>query len=94
MLFTCILRTFAIDFQIEFTELYPLSFLEFLDAMEQDKLAKLLQSKDWELITMFQSKLQEYPLYAVPILKNLAASASIPSSQEAPYLYDCRKAHG
>lgn len=45
LLFTCILRTFAIDFQIEFTELYPLSFLEFLDAMEQDKLAKLLNPK-------------------------------------------------
>lgn len=55
---------------------------------------EVAQSKDWELITMFQSKLQEYPLYAVPILKNLAASASIPSSQEEPYLYDCRKAHG
>ena len=46
--------------KIEFMDLYPLSFLEFLDAMGQDKLAKLLQSKDWELITMFQSKLQEH----------------------------------
>lgn len=46
--------------KVEFMDLYPLSFFEFLAAMGQDKLIKLLKSKDWELITMFQSKLQEH----------------------------------
>ncbi len=46
--------------KVEFMDLYPLSFFEFLDAMGQEKLSKLLKSKDWELITVFQSKFQEY----------------------------------
>ena len=41
-------------------DLYPLSFFEYLDAIGQEKLKELLLSKDWEMITVFQSKLQEY----------------------------------
>lgn len=45
--------------KVDFMDLYPLSFFEFLDALGQEKLKKLLKSKDWELISAFQSKLQE-----------------------------------
>ncbi len=46
--------------KVEFMDLYPLSFFEYLDAIGQEKLKELLLSKDWEMITVFQSKLQEY----------------------------------
>lgn len=46
--------------KVDFMDLYPLSFFEFLDAIGQESLKSLLLSKDWELITAFQSKLQEY----------------------------------
>lgn len=46
--------------KVEFMDLYPLSFHEFLNALGQEKLTELLLSKDWELISIVQSKLQEY----------------------------------
>lgn len=46
--------------KVEFMDLYPLSFFEYLDAIGQEKLKELLLSKDWEMITVFQYKLQEY----------------------------------
>lgn len=46
--------------KVDFMDLYPLTFFEFLDALGQEKLKRLLKSKDWELISAFQSKLQEY----------------------------------
>lgn len=46
--------------KVEFLDLFPLSFLEFLDALGQSDLVKLLQSKDWKLISIFHIKFQEY----------------------------------
>jgi predicted AAA+ superfamily ATPase len=46
--------------KVDFMDLYPLTFFEFLDALGQEKLKRLLKSKDWELISAFHSKLQEY----------------------------------
>lgn len=46
--------------KVEFMDLYPLSFFEFLDAMGKEKLIRLLISKDWELISMMHFSLQEY----------------------------------
>lgn len=46
--------------KVEFIDLYPLSFYEFLNALGQERLTELLLSKDWELISVMQSKLQEY----------------------------------
>lgn len=46
--------------KVEFMDLYPLSFYEFLDAVGQEKLTRLLLSKDWELISIAKSKLQDY----------------------------------
>lgn len=46
--------------KVEFLDLYPLSFFEFLDAIGESRLAELLHSKDWNLIGVFHPKLQEY----------------------------------
>lgn len=46
--------------KVEFMDLYPLSFLEFLNAMGEQNFTKLLLQKDWEMISLFHSKLQEY----------------------------------
>ena len=42
--------------KIDFMDLYPLSFLEFLDALGHSTLIDLLQSGDWELITIYKSQ--------------------------------------
>ena len=46
--------------KVEFMDLYPLSFPEFLDAMGEQKFTRLLQQKDWEMTALFHTKLQEY----------------------------------
>jgi len=43
--------------KIEFLELYPLSFNEFLEALGQKELLSLLLSKNWALIKTFKQKL-------------------------------------
>ena len=42
--------------KVAFLNLYPLSFPEFLEAINERPLLKLLKSKDWKLITAFKSK--------------------------------------
>lgn len=42
--------------KVEFLDLYPLSFKEFLLALNQQPLLKLLESKDWILIKSFRNK--------------------------------------
>lgn len=42
--------------KVEFLDLYPLSFKEFLLALNQQPLLKLLESKDWVLIKSFREK--------------------------------------
>ena len=42
--------------KVEFLELYPLNFLEFLSAMGNEALVELLISKDFSLITSFKGK--------------------------------------
>lgn len=42
--------------KVEFLDLYPLNFLEFLSAMGNEELAELLKSKDFSLITSFKGK--------------------------------------
>lgn len=50
--------------KVDFLELFPLSFPEFLEAKDELRLLKLLTSKDWQLISGFKSKyiqlLKEY----------------------------------
>jgi len=42
--------------KVDFLELYPLNFAEFLLALNKKSLYNLLLSRDWELITSFKSK--------------------------------------
>ncbi len=46
--------------KVDFLTLRPLTFLEFLLAMKQDPLVKILQKSDWSLITTFKTKLIDY----------------------------------
>lgn len=50
--------------KVDFMDLYPLSFQEFLCALGEERFAKMLQGADVEMITMFKSKyidrLREY----------------------------------
>lgn len=43
--------------KVDFMDLYPLSFSEFLEAVGQEAFARLLAKKDWGLIAAFRSKL-------------------------------------
>lgn len=45
--------------KVEFMDLYPLSFSEFLEAVGEKPLADLLQIPDWPLITAFKLKFME-----------------------------------
>lgn len=50
--------------KVDFLHLHPLSFLEFLDAIGESRMANLLRSEDWEMITAFrdtfESRLRQY----------------------------------
>jgi len=41
--------------KVDFMDLYPMNFYEFMDALGKKDLLKLLRSKDWELIKSFKS---------------------------------------
>lgn len=43
--------------KVDFVDLYPMTFEEFLMALEQEKLLKLLNSLDWSLISLFKEQL-------------------------------------
>ena len=45
--------------KVDFLDLYPLSFSEFLRAADNEKLAELVETRDWQLITAFKNKLIE-----------------------------------
>ncbi len=46
--------------KIEFLDLYPLDFPEFLEALGQKNLVSLLESQNWELIKTFKEKFIQY----------------------------------
>lgn len=45
--------------KVDFLDLYPLNFPEFLEAVDEKPLSDLLKSKDWKLINNFNSKYKE-----------------------------------
>lgn len=49
--------------KVEFLTLHPLSFTEFLLAMEEEELVELMLKKEWELLNTFKSKLINYLRY-------------------------------
>ena len=46
--------------KVNFFDLRPLSFSEFLIALDEKKLVNILKSKDWKSISIFNDKLTEY----------------------------------
>ena len=46
--------------KVDFLDLYPLSFYEFLHALGDEQLVELIQKNDFQLITVFASKLKQY----------------------------------
>jgi len=46
--------------KVDFCNLYPLSFCEFLEAIGEESLVGLLCKKDWKLITVFKTKFIDY----------------------------------
>ena len=45
--------------KVDFMNLYPLSFFEFLDAVGEHRMVELLTVQDWSMITMFRTKFEE-----------------------------------
>ena len=46
--------------KVDFCNLYPLNFCEFLEAVGEESLVELLHKKDWKLITAFKTKFIDY----------------------------------
>lgn len=46
--------------KVDFIDLYPLNFQEFLLALGEEKLVKVLKEKDWDLISIFKDKFISY----------------------------------
>lgn len=46
--------------KVEFLDLHPLSYYEFLMAMGQESLVEILRSKDWKIVLAFKTKFIEY----------------------------------
>lgn len=49
--------------KVDFMDLRPLSFREFLMSLNETALAEVLKKKDWEIISIFSEKLKEYLRY-------------------------------
>lgn len=46
--------------KVDFLDLYPLNYVEFLDAIGQQELGRLLMNRDWKLITAFKNRYISY----------------------------------
>ena len=46
--------------KVDFLNLYPLSFCEFLEGIGEDSLARMLINRDWEMVAAFKSKFIDY----------------------------------
>ncbi len=49
--------------KVDFLDLRPMSFTEFLSAIKEDGLAEIIIKGDWEVISIFHNKLTEYLRY-------------------------------
>jgi predicted AAA+ superfamily ATPase len=49
--------------KVDFLYMHPLSFLEFLTALDEERLANLLENPDWKLVNIFKDKLITYLRY-------------------------------
>ena len=55
--------------KVDFLDLYPLNFYEFLEALGEKELVKLIEKNDMELITVFADKLKLYSKQRLSRLK-------------------------
>ena len=46
--------------KVNFMDLMPLSFFEFLDALGQDHLLNLLKNNEFDMISVFNNKYKDY----------------------------------
>ena len=46
--------------KVEFMNLYPMNFCEFLDAMGEERFCELLAKQDWEMVKVFKDKFIHY----------------------------------
>ncbi|MDD2387434.1 MAG: ATP-binding protein [Bacteroidales bacterium] len=46
--------------KVDFTDMYPMSFLEFITALGEDKLSDAIKNRSWEIIDIFHEKLIDY----------------------------------
>lgn len=46
--------------KVDFLDLYPLNFKEFLIAINKEEIFKLIENKDWQLISSFKEKIIDY----------------------------------
>ncbi|GAP72145.1 hypothetical protein SAMD00024442_25_33 [Candidatus Symbiothrix dinenymphae] len=49
--------------KVDFLYLYPLSFSEFLTALDEERLTEVLKNKDWKIVNIFKDKLLTYLRY-------------------------------
>ena len=49
--------------KVDFLTLYPLNFMEFLLAIGETGIVELIEKRDWELVNVFHSKLENYLKY-------------------------------
>ncbi len=49
--------------KVDFLDLRPLSFYEFLLSLNESELAKSLRTRDWSIISIFSEKFKEYLRY-------------------------------
>jgi predicted AAA+ superfamily ATPase len=49
--------------KVDFLYLYPLSFSEFLTALDEERLTEVLKNKDWKIVNVFKDKLLTYLRY-------------------------------
>jgi predicted AAA+ superfamily ATPase len=49
--------------KVEFLHLYPMSFAEFLMAMNETALVELMNKRDWDILSVFKNKLIDYLRY-------------------------------
>jgi len=74
--------------KVDFLKLYPMSFVEFLENLGENKLLKQLQEKNWEIISSFHDKLVEllrlyYFIGGMPeIVGNFIAHRNLETSRE------------
>jgi hypothetical protein len=46
--------------KVDFLDIYPMSFLEFITALGEDKLSDAIKNRSWEIIDIFHDKLIDY----------------------------------